>query len=227
MTTEKIIAIGDIHGCYNTMIKILKDERLNINFQKDKIIFLGDYIDRGNFPLKTLLALKDLQTKHPENVICLKGNHEDMCCKYYFQGKPMWSYNGNELSRSQIDSYENMDEILSWIKNLPLRYETDKYCFCHSGNWSLSPDNHYGLTSCLWDREWIYYGSNNNCPKNKIMVCGHTPHRQPTYYGKDICIDTGVCYPDNGGGQLTAFLIMPDGTQTTVSVATEKEDLRQ
>ena len=82
MTTEKIIAIGDIHGCYNTMIKILKDERLNINFQRDKVVFLGDYIDRGNFPLKTLLALKDLQTKHSENVICLKGNHEDMCCKF-------------------------------------------------------------------------------------------------------------------------------------------------
>lgn len=221
---SRIIAISDIHGCYNTLKKLLKDDRLNVDFQNDTVIFLGDYIDRGNYPLMTLLALKDLQTKHPKNVICLKGNHEDMCCKYFFNGNPTWSWNGYEKSRSQIESYDNMDSLLLWMDKLPLKYETEKYCFCHSGNWSDGLIPRYGLSLCLWDRDWLKYGLSNNCDKNKPVIFGHTPHKKPTYYGKNLCIDTRVCYPDKGGGYLTAAILSPDGSIETISVSTEKKD---
>lgn len=221
---SRIIAISDIHGCYNTLKKLLKDDRLNVDFQNDTVIFLGDYIDRGNYPLITLLALKDLQTKHPKNVICLKGNHEDMCCKYFFNGNPTWSWNGYEKSRSQIESYDNMDDLLLWMDKLPLKYETEKYCFCHSGNWSDDLIPRYGLSLCLWDRDWLRYGFSNNCDKNKPVIFGHTPHKEPTYYDKNLCIDTGVCYPDRGG-YLTAAILSPDGSIETISVPTEKKDV--
>lgn len=224
MNENRVIAIGDIHGCYNTMVKLLKDERLNIDFQKDTVVFLGDYIDRGNFPLKTLLALKDLKAKHPNNVICLKGNHEDMCCKYYFEGNQTWSWNGFERSHEQIESYENKEELLCWIEDLPLRYETEHYCFCHSGNWSTDLIPRYNVSLCLWDRDWLRYNEYNNCDSGKPVIFGHTPHKSPTYYDKNLCIDTGVCYPDRGGS-LSAVILKPDGFVKSVSVDTDAKDI--
>lgn len=225
MNFRKTIVIGDIHGCYNTLVALLKNDDLNIDFQQDRVIFLGDYIDRGNFPLKTVLAVKSLQEKHPENVICLKGNHEDMCCKFYFSNNRMWSWNGYENSYSQIENYENKDELLQWMDNLPLRYETDNYCFCHSGNWSTDLMPGYDVSYCLWDRDWLKFKMSNNCDKNKPVIFGHTPVEKVTYIGDNIDIDTGACYVDyENYGHLTALIINNDDTKDFVSIATEIAD---
>lgn len=78
----RIIAIGDIHGCYYTLRELLK--KLNINYETDFLVFLGDYIDRGSWPLKTIKYLRTISKKHPDSIVCLKGNHEDMCYRYYY-----------------------------------------------------------------------------------------------------------------------------------------------
>jgi serine/threonine protein phosphatase 1 len=41
----KIFAIGDIHGCYEKLYRLM--ERLPYDPQRDTLVFLGDYIDRG------------------------------------------------------------------------------------------------------------------------------------------------------------------------------------
>src|ERR1035438_611347 len=71
-----LIAIGDIHGevtQLKTMIQVLIDKKL-IN---ETIIFLGDYIDRGENSVATLNYLIHLRKKYP-SFIFLKGNHEEM-----------------------------------------------------------------------------------------------------------------------------------------------------
>ena len=45
MGSERLIAIGDIHGCLDELKQIINKIEPT---QKDKIVFLGDYIDRGN-----------------------------------------------------------------------------------------------------------------------------------------------------------------------------------
>ena len=67
---RKIVLIGDIHGCYDTLMQYFK------NGLEDDVeyIFLGDYIDRGNQNaevMKWLYSIKDRQ-----NVCLLEGNHE-------------------------------------------------------------------------------------------------------------------------------------------------------
>lgn len=50
---EKVIAFGDIHGCYKAADKAVKlAEDLNLI-----AIFLGDYVDRGPSAVKTLQIL--------------------------------------------------------------------------------------------------------------------------------------------------------------------------
>ena len=67
---RKIIFIGDIHGCYDTLMQYFKD-----GLEDDvEYIFLGDYVDRGNQNAETMKWLYSIMDK--PNVCFLEGNHE-------------------------------------------------------------------------------------------------------------------------------------------------------
>ncbi len=70
--------IGDLHGNYRTLSKIINRLTNNLVVKPgNKIIFLGDFIDRGPKSLETTLLIFILKAINPENIIILKGNHED------------------------------------------------------------------------------------------------------------------------------------------------------
>ena len=67
---SKIVFIGDIHGCYDTLMQYFKDE-----IKEDtEYIFLGDFIDRGNQNVEVLNFINSI--KDLPNVCLLTGNHE-------------------------------------------------------------------------------------------------------------------------------------------------------
>jgi len=71
----KNLVIGDIHGCYRE----LNDALHNADYQEgDRLIFLGDYIDRGPQSREVMEFLTSL--KNPANVY-LRGNHEELLIK--------------------------------------------------------------------------------------------------------------------------------------------------
>lgn len=69
---KKIVFVGDIHGCYDTLMQYpdfkngLKDDT--------EYIFIGDYVDRGNQNAEVLKYLYSIMEK--PNVCLLEGNHE-------------------------------------------------------------------------------------------------------------------------------------------------------
>ena len=67
---EKIVHIGDIHGCYTALMEYFKNG-FNDNYM---YIFLGDYIDRGIENAEVVKFLIDISKK--KNVLLLEGNHE-------------------------------------------------------------------------------------------------------------------------------------------------------
>jgi hypothetical protein len=80
---EKILVVGDLHGDYDALSSLLKIfDPIN-----DEIIFLGDYADRGRKGIEIIDKVNSLMEKHPENVVALKGNHED----YTDFGNPKFS----------------------------------------------------------------------------------------------------------------------------------------
>ena len=67
---EKIVHIGDIHGCYTALMEYFKNG-LNDNYM---YIFIGDYIDRGIENVEVVKFLIEISKK--PNVLLLEGNHE-------------------------------------------------------------------------------------------------------------------------------------------------------
>lgn len=63
--------VGDIHGQLYDLIGILDQFRLG----KDKILFLGDYVDRGCFSTEVIVLLLCMKVNWPDRIILLRGNH--------------------------------------------------------------------------------------------------------------------------------------------------------
>ena len=70
---EKLHVVGDIHG-YLDIFDSLSE---TVNLAKDGVIFLGDYADRGPSGVEVIEQVSSLMEENPENVVALKGNHED------------------------------------------------------------------------------------------------------------------------------------------------------
>jgi len=70
---EKVAIVGDIHGDAHRLRRALASEAL----VGRKVVFLGDYIDRGSSSREVLDILIDCQSAQPGWVF-LEGNHESM-----------------------------------------------------------------------------------------------------------------------------------------------------
>ena len=76
---QKIFVVGDIHGCFDKLRALM--EKIPIDFKRNQLIFIGDYIDRGSRSLEVVDYLIELKKRLP-GTIFLKGNHEDMLENY-------------------------------------------------------------------------------------------------------------------------------------------------
>lgn len=72
ITGKKAIFVGDTHGDFDATRQVLS-KYLN---QRNKVIFLGDYVDRGKNSLENINYLLIAKILYPENLILLQGNHE-------------------------------------------------------------------------------------------------------------------------------------------------------
>lgn len=75
---ENLVIVGDIHGDLKSFCQILQEidfERFLAN-PNNKIIFLGDYIDRGSNSIGILYIICYLKNNYPNSVVLMRGNHE-------------------------------------------------------------------------------------------------------------------------------------------------------
>ncbi|VDN26710.1 unnamed protein product [Gongylonema pulchrum] len=73
--------IGDLHADFTDLMKSLN----NTGWPTERtLIFLGDYIDRGDHPIEVLLLLFLLKLRYRKRVVLLRGNHEtyEQCALY-------------------------------------------------------------------------------------------------------------------------------------------------
>lgn len=69
---SRVIFVGDTHGDLDASKKVIE----NYLDRETKIVFLGDYVDRGEFSKENIDYLLSMREKHPKNIFLLMGNHE-------------------------------------------------------------------------------------------------------------------------------------------------------
>lgn len=75
---SRMVVLGDIHGDFATLAQILgrADVPRMLESGSGLLVCLGDYVDRGPYPLEVLYLLLRLQLLHPDRMVLLRGNHE-------------------------------------------------------------------------------------------------------------------------------------------------------
>lgn len=206
MILLKTFVIGDTHGCCKTFKDLLK--KANPNLEKDKLIILGDYIDRGDESWEMLKVLRLLQERFgKEHVVLLRGNHEQMAIDFILKEDSNYLYNGGKKTiESLVQNGEELDNYLEFFMGLPLFYEDEQFIFVHGGirpGVNIASQNENDL---LWMREEFYCQPNET---GKTVVFGHTPTNfinggyKPLKVHNNIAVDTGCVY----GGCLSALEI--------------------
>lgn len=213
--TERLYAIGDIHGHARQFADLqarLREDGMDPD--RDTVVFLGDYIDRGPESKRVVEMVRECLEQHP-HWVALVGNHEDMLL-YLLQHGPddrqefdLWWYQGGRETflsyGGMLDDHSDHPQGLvatigadhrDWFSSLPTMYETDRHIFVHGG---LVPGRAAKDTD-PYDRIWIrepFLSSDYNW--GKIVVHGHTPVVEPVIRPNRIDIDTIL-----RGGYLTA-----------------------
>lgn len=197
-----IFVIGDIHGCCKELYELLHDK---IKFgPEDTLIFLGDYIDRGEENKSVLDLLIRLKHNH-KNSIFLRGNHEQMLLDFIENPSAgdIWLYNGGykTLEEFKADSgYDIPDEYVKFLESTRFYFQDNDYFFCHAGvpNKELSKITAADYQDLLWIRDEFL---NNQMMWEKKIIHGHTPEKEVEFKDNRINIDTGCVF----AGKLTCL----------------------
>lgn len=201
----KIFVIGDIHGLF-VKLKILMT-KLEIDGERDTVIFLGDYIDRGPDSKGVIDAILEIRQAF-NHVICLRGNHEQMFLNYYGEDRDEELYMQNGGMKTLISygfegsggrkAFTVPESHLDFFTSLQTYHETGEYLFVHAGLRPGVPLDQQDSEDILWIRDEFIYSP---CDFGKIVVFGHTPvsFDMPFISRNKIGVDTGAVY----GGKLT------------------------
>jgi diadenosine tetraphosphatase ApaH/serine/threonine PP2A family protein phosphatase len=75
---ENLVIISDLHGDSKSLFRILSEINYKQFLSKElnKLVFLGDYIDRGSDSLSIIYSVCYLISTYPDSVILMRGNHE-------------------------------------------------------------------------------------------------------------------------------------------------------
>ncbi|HZR80570.1 MAG TPA: metallophosphoesterase family protein [Candidatus Binatia bacterium] len=209
----RVLCIGDVHGCAAELEVLLAAVDAG---PADRIVFLGDYVDRGPASRQCIELLLDLR-RRLRDTIFLRGNHEDMFLSFlgldgdYGEvflanggAATLQSYGVDARGRRPPSSAEVLDRIpeeqLAFLtETTVLHHASGDYSFVHAGVRPGAPLDEQRREDLLWIRETFLSGD-HGLPTT--IVFGHTPYRDVLFdVPRKIGLDTGCVY----GGRLSCL----------------------
>lgn len=124
-------AIGDVQGCYAELQDLLC--LTGFNMQRDRLWFVGDLVNRGPASLEVLRFVKGLG----ERATAVLGNHDlHLVLRAEGLGRA-----GKGDTIAPILAAPDCDELMAWLRTLPLFHVEGEYAMVHAGllpQWSVS-----------------------------------------------------------------------------------------
>jgi Calcineurin-like phosphoesterase len=204
--------IGDIHGHADKLKQLLSklgytETNHTFSHPHSKVVFIGDYIDRGPQIKETLAIVKSMVDAG--NAIALMGNHEYNAICFHYKNKQGGHLRKHTI-KNLVQHYETLkqfqnnqqayDDYIVWFKTLPLFYESEKYNAVHA----------------CWDHQHI------DVLKNKLVdgiltdhliyestIKGTALHEaiEITLKGKEMKMPDGLFFTDKDGTQRSEIRI--------------------
>lgn len=200
----KIDFIGDIHGHADKLELLLTKlgytySNAAFSHPERKVLFVGDYIDRGPQINETLVIVKAMVDSG--NAIALMGNHEYNALCFHFQERE-GGHLRKHLIKNVIQHYETLKQFqnrqgdyeyyLEWFKTLPLYYETETFRAVHAC-WEGSQIDFLcnKLTDDRLSDESIYQSAEKGSPFNNAI--------EIVLKGKEIKMPAPLSFTDKDG----------------------------
>jgi len=214
-------AIGDIHGCREMLERLLERCFRFASGRPARLVFLGDYIDRGPDSRGAVQTLIDLQLHLPGQVVCLRGNHEVLLLEALAQDDMgLWLFNGAEttLASYSVDHVSKLPpDHLAWYAALKASFDDGRRFFVHAG---VNPDRPLDQQQD-YDLAWIREPFLSRAHEyGRLIVHGHTPQRtgKPDLRPWRLNLDTAAVY----GGRLTAA-VFDDAQRDPIAFLTDDD----
>jgi diadenosine tetraphosphatase ApaH/serine/threonine PP2A family protein phosphatase len=183
----EVLVIGDLHGDFDSLLRILQSSRFTQKLTKSKyatLIFLGDYGDRGANSAEVYYTVLKLKLAFPEQVVLLRGNHEgpddltasphDLPMQFQTRFKEDWTA-----------TYSKIHELFPYLFNAVL---VEERCLMVHGGLSPNINSAQDLASAhvthpkqdfLKDLLW-------SDPNDMIQSVVYSPRGAGKFFGKNI-----------------------------------------
>ena len=225
---EVVYAVGDIHGRHDLLArlldKILEDAAASAGAggaKGPRIVFLGDYIDRGEGARQTIELLRAFAERGEADPVFLMGNHEEMLLRFIVDpsaGARWLRYGGlqtllsygvrgvtslsdpDEATRLRDEVVAALGSDLAFIEGLAECHRVGNVFFAHAGADPTLPTDEQETGALLWGSERFHATVRSD---GIWVVYGHFVVDQPFAERGRIAVDTGAYY----SGRLTAARI--------------------
>lgn len=232
----RLYAIGDIHGSHDLLVALLQriaeDGATRTDWRAVRIVFLGDYVDRGDDSAGVLSVLSRLWRDQLPELVFLKGNHEAALLEFlddpvagrrwlaFGAVQTLASYGLGLPDRADPDTLVALrdalvtrmgDHVDFLRKGLRICARFGNVMTTHAG---LAP----GYSGATADEVAMVWGHPEFLVPRPVqgvrVVHGHHDHDRPVVEPGRICVDTGAYYT----GRLTAVRLDDGESFLSVSV---------
>jgi serine/threonine protein phosphatase 1 len=217
-----VFAVGDVHGYVDLLKELRQLIQVEIDSRPDlrcKIIYLGDYIDRGPHSKEVLEFVTEEWLQGKVETVFLSGNHEyflksllnlddDDDQRDLIETTAVWLQNGGDsairsfhlgLQKGDFEDLRRLRDrlvhalgldVLAFLRQLRLWHRIGDYLFVHAGIDPQIPFTDCNLEDLLWMRH-PFLNANGGWRHPFSVVHGHTPSC-PEIHPHRIGVDTGV-----------------------------------
>lgn len=181
------IVVGDLHGQILDLFRILTV--FGMPSSRRKYVFLGDFVDRGEFSVEVIIIVFALKVIWPDSVSIIRGNHEFqfLCSQCGFMTQMIDFFNDNS----------QFNKCVTAFNYLPLAARIDRKILCVHGGIgptlkSLSQIDNLRRPIEEFDGEFV------DClvwsdPSDEVIEGGFMPSTRGTgYFFNEIAVDNFI-----------------------------------